>query len=215
MTNTVVFDCDGVLVDSEPISNRIFARVVSGEGLPTTYQDSLVRYLGRSTAECAAEIEAALGRPLRSNIVAEYERQTSEAFRTGLAPIPGVVDLLDTLVDAGIPRCVASSGTPAEIALRLELTTLGGYFGDRVYSASMVPRGKPEPDLFLYAAEQLGVDPATCVLIEDSPYGVRGGKAAGMTVVGLASLAPSHLLRAAGADLVVADITDAREAIGV
>ncbi|HEX2416585.1 MAG TPA: HAD family phosphatase [Micromonosporaceae bacterium] len=211
--DAVVFDCDGVLVDSEPISNRVFAQVLTEEGLPTSYEDSVRRYLGRNTAECAAEVRQILGRPLRTDVVAEYERRCAEAFREGLGPIPGVVHLLDALVSAGLPRCVASSGTPDEIALRLELTKLGSYFDDRVYSAVLVPRGKPAPDLFQYAADRLGADPARCVLIEDSPAGVRGGKAAGMAVIGLASLVEPHRLAEAGADLVLTRLTDAIPAI--
>jgi HAD superfamily hydrolase (TIGR01509 family) len=211
----VVFDCDGVLVDSERLSNQIFAQVITEEGLPTTFDDAVRLYLGRSTVECTADIEAALGRPLRTDVVGEYERRTFAAFRRELAAMPGIVELLDALVAAGVTRCVASSGTPEEIALRLELTSLTHYFDGRIYSAAMVPRGKPEPDLFEYAAAQLGTDPADCVLIEDSPAGVRGGKAAGMTVVGYASLLPPERLADAGADLVVTDIADAWSVLGV
>ncbi|MGH3738749.1 MAG: HAD family hydrolase [Micromonosporaceae bacterium] len=211
----VVFDCDGVLVDSERLSNVVFARVVTAEGLPTSFDDAVRRYLGRSTAECAAEIAAELGRPLRTDVIGEYERACAVALRAELVAVPGVVELLDALVAAGMPCCVASSGTPEEVDLRLKLTGLEGYFGEHIYSASMVPRGKPEPDLFLHAAGGLGVDPRRCLLIEDSPYGVRGGKAAGMTVVGLASLIAPDQLAAAGADLVVTDIGRARDLIGL
>jgi HAD superfamily hydrolase (TIGR01509 family) len=211
--DAVVFDCDGVLVDSEPLSNEIFAQVLTEEGLPTTYDDSVRRYLGRNTAECVAQIRRALGRELRTDVVAEYERRCAEAFRTRLDPVPGVVDLLDALVKADVPRCVASSGTPHEIALRLDVTRLGHYFGDLLFSAVMVPRGKPAPDLFRYAASRLDADPTRCVLIEDSPAGVRGGKAAGMVVIGLASLVTPALLAEAGADLVLTRIVDAIPAI--
>lgn len=209
----VVFDCDGVLVDSERLSNVVFAEVVSAEGLPTTFDESVARYMGRSTAECVAEIEAALGRPLRTDLVGEYEQRAGQLLRRDLTPVDGIIALLDSLVAKGIPRCVASSGTPPEIALRLAVTGLGGYFGDDVYSASMVARGKPEPDLFLFAAERLGVDSRDCVLVEDSPYGVTGGKLAGMTVIGYAGLLPAHRLRDAGADVVVDSMFDAAKAL--
>lgn len=215
MTAAVVFDCDGVLVDSERLSNQVFAEVVTAEGLPTSFDDAVRRYLGRSTAECAAEIAEELGRPLRTDLIGEYERRCALAFGAELVAVPGVVELLETLVAAGLPRCVASSGTPAEIALRLELTKLAHYFDHHVYSASMVPRGKPEPDLFRHAAAALGVDPHGCVLLEDSPAGVRGGMAAGMTVVGYASLIGPEALAEAGADHVITDIADARALIGV
>ena len=211
----VVFDCDGVLVDSERLSCQIFAEVVTEEGLPTSFEESVERYLGRSTVEAAAEIAERLGRPLRTDLVGEYERRSAAALRTQLTPIPGVVEVLDALVAAGVPRCVASSGTPAEIALRLEVTKLEHYFDGHVYSASMVPRGKPAPDLFLHAAAGLGAPPEECVVIEDSPYGVRGGKAAGMTVIGLASLVAPDCLAEAGADVVVTDITAVRDILGI
>lgn len=211
--DAVVFDCDGVLVDSEPLSNQIFAQVLTQEGLPTTYDDSVRLYLGRNTTECVAEVRRVLGRPLRTDVVAEYERRCAAAFRTRLDPVPGVVDLLDALVAADIQRCVASSGTPQEIALRLEVTRLGHYFGDLLFSAVMVPRGKPAPDLFRYAAARLDADPSRCVLIEDSPAGVCGGKAAGMVVIGLASLVSPDRLAEAGADLVLTRIVDAIPAI--
>jgi HAD superfamily hydrolase (TIGR01509 family) len=207
--DAVVFDCDGVLVDSERLSNLVFAQVLTEAGLPTSYQDSVRLYLGRNTAECVAQVRQILGRPLPIDAVGEYERRCAEAFREELDPVPGVIDLLDALVSAEVPRCVASSGTPDEIALRLELTKLGHYFGDRVYSAVMVPHGKPAPDLFRYAADRLGADPARCVLIEDSPAGVRGGKAAGMAVIGLASLVHPDRLVEAGADLVLTRLADA------
>ncbi|MGH3742195.1 MAG: HAD family hydrolase, partial [Micromonosporaceae bacterium] len=153
----VVFDCDGVLVDSEPLSNTILAQILTEEGLPTTFDDSVRLYLGRSNADALVDIQRALGRPLRTDVISEYKRRVAEAFRQQLRPVPGVTELLDELTTAGIPCCVASSGTPSEIGLRLEITRLGSYFNGRVYSASMVPRGKPHPDLFWYAAQQLGV----------------------------------------------------------
>jgi HAD superfamily hydrolase (TIGR01509 family) len=159
--------------------------------------------MGRSTVESVADIERELGRPVGFDLPAEYERRVHARHRDGLVAVEGVRELLDLLRDAAVPVCVASSGTPPEIAFRLAVTGLAGHFGEHTYSASMVARGKPEPDLFLLAAARLGVDPAGCVLLEDSPFGVRGGKAAGMTVIGYAALAAPDALRAAGADHVV------------
>jgi HAD superfamily hydrolase (TIGR01509 family) len=210
----VVFDCDGVLVDSERINNQVLAALVTRAGLPTTVEDTAARYMGRSTAECVAEVEHQLGRPLAFDLAAEYEDQVLYRQRAGLAAVPGVEKLLDGLRTAGIPVCVASSGTPHEIALRLALTGLDRFFGNHCYSASMVSRGKPAPDLFLLAAEGIGVDPTECMVIEDSPYGVRGGKAAGMTVVGYAALASARALRDAGADHVISDMADALVLLG-
>jgi HAD superfamily hydrolase (TIGR01509 family) len=208
MPPAIVWDCDGVLVDSERINNEVFAALVSKAGLPTTPAESVVRYMGRSTAECVADVEERLGRPIGFDLADEYHRSVRERHRTDLVAVPGARDLLDRLRERGTQVCVASSGTPAEIAHRLDLTGLARYFDDRVYSASMVARGKPAPDLFLYAAARLGVAPADCVLVEDSPYGVRGGRAAGMSVVGFAALVDPAVLRAAGADPIVTDLAD-------
>lgn len=203
MTKLVVFDCDGVLVDSEPINNAVFAELVTEAGLPTTLEQSIASYMGRATVECVADVERELGRPIGFDLADAYEHRVLARQRDELVAIDGVRDLLDLLREASVPVCVASSGTPREIAFRLRVTGLDGYFGEHCYSASMVARGKPAPDLFLLAADRMGVDPADCVLIEDSPFGVRGGRAAGMTVLGYAALADPHTLHDAGADHVV------------
>lgn len=215
MIKAVVFDCDGVLVDSERINNTLFAELVTRAGLPTTLEQSIARYMGRSTVESLAEVERELGRPVGFDLPAEYERLALARQRDGLTAVDGVRELLDLLREAAVPVCVASSGTPHEIAFRLARTGLAEYFGPHVFSASMVARGKPEPDLFLLAAHRIGVDPADCVLLEDSPYGVRGGKAAGMTVVGHAALASADTLRAAGADHVVTAMTQVPPLLGL
>jgi HAD superfamily hydrolase (TIGR01509 family) len=205
----VVFDCDGVLVDSERIGNAVFADLLTRAGLPTTAQNCVERYLGRSTVDCVADVERALGRPVGFDLGATFEREMLALLPRELTAIAGVQDVLDRLAAAGVPVCVASSGTPAEIAVRLAVTGLDRYFGHRCYSSSMVARGKPAPDLFLLAAAELGVDPADCVLIEDSPFGVAGGRAAGMTVIGYADLVAPGVLRAAGADHVVSTMAEA------
>jgi HAD superfamily hydrolase (TIGR01509 family) len=214
MVNGVVFDCDGVLVDSERINNEVFAELVTDCGLPTTFADSVRRYMGRSTTECVAEVERELGRPIGYDLAAVYTQRVIEAQRAGLVAVDGVAELLVGLRAGGIPVCVASSGTPEEIAFRLRATGLDQHFGVHCYSATMVARGKPAPDLFLLAAAQIGVDPAECVLIEDSPYGVQGGKAAGMTVIGFAALATPDRLRAAGADHVVTSMAQVSALLG-
>jgi HAD superfamily hydrolase (TIGR01509 family) len=211
----VIFDCDGVLVDSEPIANRVFAEVVTEEGLPTTYADSVANYLGRSFTECAADVVRELGRPLRTDLLGEYERRCAQRLRVELKPVPGVVDLLDALVAAGVPRCVASSGTPSLVTLKLSVTGLDAYFGERVFTAAMVERGKPAPDLFQFAARACGVDPADCVVIEDSPAGVRAARAAGATVVALVGLIPADRLAAAGADTIVTDLAAVAPLLGL
>ncbi|WP_131787142.1 HAD family hydrolase [Protofrankia symbiont of Coriaria ruscifolia] len=208
MIRAAVFDCDGVLVDSERINNEVLADLATRAGIPTSFADSVHRYMGRSTPECVTDMENALGCPIGFDLAAEYERLTLQRQRNDLQAVPGVRDLLDRLAHTAVPVCVASSGTPDEITSRLAATGLAGYFGTHCYSASAVAHGKPAPDVFLLAAEGIGVDPADCVLIEDSPYGVQGGKAAGMTVIGYATLAAPSTLRAAGADHIVTSMAE-------
>lgn len=215
MIHTVVFDCDGVLVDSERVNNEVLAELVTRAGLPTTAKDSAARYMGRSTPECVAEIERQLGHRIGFDLAREYEITALRRQRTRLTAVPGVEALLDRLREADIPMCVASSGTPDEIAVRLSVTKLDRFFGGRWYSASMVARGKPAPDLFLLAADRMAVRPTECVVFEDSPYGVQGGKAAGMTVVGYAALASPRTLRNAGADHIITDMSDAVGLLGL
>ncbi|GIF94924.1 HAD family hydrolase [Catellatospora citrea] len=215
MIKAVVFDCDGVLVDSEIINNAVFAELVTRAGLPTTLAQSIERYMGRATVECVADVERELGRPVGFDLPAEYEREVLARQRDGLTAVDGVRELLELLRDAAVPVCVASSGTPQEIAFRLRVTGLAEYFGEHCYSAAMVARGKPEPDLFLLAADRIGVDPADCALIEDSPFGVRGGRAAGMTVLGYAALASADTLRAAGAAHVVTAMAQVPPLLGL
>lgn len=203
----VVFDCDGVLVDSETINNEVIAQLATLAGLETSFEDSVRLYMGRATDECAAEIQQQVGRPLAFDFAGLYEQRVL-ARQKDLEPIEGVKDLLEWLTGRDLPLCVASSGTPAEIRHRLTTTGLLTFFGEHLYSASMVSRGKPAPDLFMLASERIGVRPESCLLIEDSRFGVQGGKAAGMQVVGFASLAAASTLLEAGADLIVRTMQD-------
>lgn len=210
----VIFDNDGVLVDSETLSNRVLAELVTELGLPTDVDTAVEKYLGRRTTDCVADIAAELGRPVPDSFITDYERRCGELLRTRLRPIDGVPELLTALRRTGTPFCLASSGTPDEIALRLTVSGLNTFFTDNVHSAVEVPRGKPAPDLFEHAAARMGFAPADCVVIEDSPAGVRAGKAAGMTVIGHADLAGPDRLRAAGADHVVPAMTRVAALLG-
>ncbi|WP_433531300.1 HAD family hydrolase [Micromonospora sp. CA-263727] len=198
----VVFDCDGVLVDSENINNEVFAQLATLAGVDTSFMDSVRLYMGRSTDECVAELEGQLGAPISFDFAAEYEKRVLDQQQS-LQAVQDVPVLLQWLAENNYPMCVASSGTPTEIRLRLTTSRLINHFGEHLYSASMVARGKPAPDLFLLAAQRLGVPPESCLVVEDSPFGVRGAKAAGMRVAGFASLASSEVLTEAGADLTV------------
>jgi HAD superfamily hydrolase (TIGR01509 family) len=211
----VIFDNDGVLVDSERLSNVVFAELVSGEGLATSFAQSVERYMGKRTTDCVAEIEAALGRPLPADFVPRYESRCAQLLRQDLVAVDGVVELLDAVRDNGVAHCIASSGTPEEIALRLSVTGLADRFDGNVFSGSMVAHGKPAPDLFEYAAKQMGVPASEAVVIEDSPAGIMGAKAAGCHVIGHAALLPPARLREAGADEVVTDMTQVAALLGL
>jgi HAD superfamily hydrolase (TIGR01509 family) len=192
----VIFDCDGVLVNSEPISNRVLAECLSDEGLPTTTEQSIERYMGRSWKTCEALIVKALGRPLSSGFADGYHARLYEAFDAELQPVPGIEDALDRIE---LPTCVASSGSHERIRRVLSVTGLLERFDDRIFSATDVRHGKPAPDLFLHAARASGFDAARCAVVEDSPAGVQAARAAEMRVFGYADLTPEDTLRAAGA----------------
>jgi HAD superfamily hydrolase (TIGR01509 family) len=177
----VIFDCDGVLVDSEPIANRILVAALDEAGLRLSLDEVMVRYVGRSMASVVALAEDELGQPLPDGFLDRVQALTFAAFRRELRPIPGVAEALAAL---SMPVCVASSGSPEKIALSLSLTGLDRFFHGKVFSASEVARGKPHPDLFLYAARRMAVAEQACIVIEDSLPGIEAAKAAGMRVFG-------------------------------
>ena len=196
----VIFDCDGVLVDSERLTVDEEARMLTELGWPMTPQEVVTRFMGRSLASELAEIADHLGQDAADRFEAELVPRLTAIFDAELTAVDGVPELLGALASAGVPTCVASSGLPDGIRRKLDRTGLRDHFGDRISSASEVEHGKPAPDLFLLAAERMGVAPADTVVIEDSVPGVEGGVAAGMTVYGFGGgLARSEDLRAAGA----------------
>ncbi|HEY5193797.1 MAG TPA: HAD family hydrolase [Solirubrobacteraceae bacterium] len=198
----VIFDCDGVLVDSERISNRVLAEMLTTEGLPTTLQEALAEYKGLLLSDTIARAEAKLGRSLPEGWVAEYERDRIEAFRKELEPIPGAAAAVQAITAAGIPVCVASQGKLSKTRLTLGLTGLRPLFpGGTLFSAWSVPRGKPHPDLFLHAAAVMGSKPAHCVVVEDMPSGVSAAVSAGMRVLGYTADSEEAALRQAGAEV--------------
>jgi HAD superfamily hydrolase (TIGR01509 family) len=199
----VIFDCDGVLVDSEPLSNRLLAEALSEIGLPMTAEETVREFMGRSWATVAAAVEERLGRPAPPELAESYHARLFEAFDRELEPIPGVVAALDRL---GRPACVASSGDHARIRRALGRTGLLERFDGKIFSAQDVAHGKPAPDLFLHAAERMGFDPARTAVVEDSPAGVQAGRAAGMRVLGFAANGAAGALEAAGADVLFSDM---------
>lgn len=192
----VIFDCDGVLVDSEPIANRVLGRMLAEQGwvVDDARMDEL--FLGRTMTHCMALAAERFGRPLPAGFQAEHDWRLFDALAAELVAFPGVEQVLDGLA---IPFCVASNGGPDKLRFSLARTGLLPRFEGRLFSAAEVACGKPAPDLFLHAARCMGVAPAACVVIEDSPAGVLAGLAAGMTVLGFAARTPPARLKEAGA----------------
>jgi HAD superfamily hydrolase (TIGR01509 family) len=212
----IIFDCDGVLVDSEVISCRIHAEVLTRHGYPITAEQVRQRFLGRTSLDATTEVERELGRPLAEAY--ELERQTTlfAALADAVEIIPHLHETLDAI---GLRKCVASSAVHEKIFTSLTRVKLYERFAPNIYSGSQVKFGKPAPDLFLFAAEQMNVPPARCLVIEDSVAGVTGGLAAGMLVFGFHG--GSHCrpdtadtLRAAGAAVTVDDMRQLPELIG-
>jgi HAD superfamily hydrolase (TIGR01509 family) len=197
----VILDSDGVLVDSEPLSNRELAAMLTELGLPTSAEESMATFMGRSWPACAELIEERLGRALPEDFADTYHERLYAAIEKELRPVAGVVDVLDSLEHR---TCVASSGSHEKLRRTLGRTGLLGRFEGRIFSANEVANGKPAPDLFLHAAAAMGFAPRDCVVVEDSPLGIEAAHAAGMKALGFAARTPPE--RLAGADAVFADM---------
>lgn len=189
----VIFDNDGVLVDSEGAANTILADLLTSYGAPTSVAEAVNEHLGTSLARVRARVEAA-GTVVPPSFEDDYHRRLFAAFDEGLGPVTGVADVVARL---DVPVCVASSGAHERIRRALKAIGLFDRFAGRVFSAEDVARGKPAPDLFLHAARTLGADPKRCAVIEDSPLGVEAATAAGMTSFAYAALTPPARLAAA------------------
>ena len=191
----VIFDNDGVLVDSEPISNRLLAAYLTELGHPTSYEDSLRDYMGSAMHRVHDLVEERSGLRLPADFDDVFHARVFAAFERELKPVVGAVEVLEKLAVDGVPYCVASSGSHERIRVGHRTTGLDRWFDDsRIFSAEDVGRGKPAPDLFLYAAERMGVEPERCVVVEDSPLGVRAAVAAGMDVYGFTAMTPAERL---------------------
>ncbi|MBZ6248639.1 HAD family hydrolase [Streptomyces olivaceus] len=188
----VIFDNDGVLVDSEPISNRLLAGYLTELGHPTSYEDSLRDYMGAAMHRVHDLVLERTGRRLPGDFDDVFHGRVFAAFARELEPVPGAVEVLEKLATDGVAYCVASSGSHERIRVGHRKTGLDRWFDDgRIFSSQDVGRGKPAPDLFLYAAERMGVAPARCVVVEDSPLGVQAAVAAGMDVYGFTGMTPA------------------------
>lgn len=201
----VIFDCDGVLVDSERITNRIFAGMLRELGIDISLDDMFERFVGRSMEQCLDAITEMLGQPPPADFVEDYRARTKAALESQLKPVPGIEAALDEIT---LPCCVASSGEPEKMRLTLGVTGLLPRFEGRLFSVTEVARSKPAPDVFLLAARRCNAAPPACVVVEDTPTGVAAGVAAGMTVYGYSALTPPARLLAAGAHRVFGDMAE-------
>ncbi|MET8807600.1 HAD family hydrolase [Streptomyces sp. NPDC004546] len=192
----VIFDCDGVLVDSERIAARVQVSLGAELGWPLTQEEVVERFIGRSHAVIREQVAARLGEETAAVWAERFEQLHHEAVNADLAPVDGLPEALDAIA---LPTCVASSGSHDKMRHTLGRTGLYDRFAGRIYSATEVARGKPAPDLFLHAARHMGVDPAACVVVEDSRPGVLAARAAGMRAFGYAGgLTPAERLEGPG-----------------
>ena len=208
----VIFDCDGVLVDSEPIANRVLCEQLEAAGLSITPEEVMSRFVGRTRDGCLALAAGLLGRPLPAGFAQEWDAALFDALRLEVRPVDGVESAIRSLT---IPFCAATNGTRERVRLTLDAAGLLPQFEGRIFCAADVARPKPAPDLFLHAANSMGVSASKCAVIEDTPTGARAGIAAGMTVFGYAAGTSStrEALEAEGAK-VFEDMTTLATLIG-
>jgi HAD superfamily hydrolase (TIGR01509 family) len=191
----IIFDCDGVLIDSEILSNRAEVALLKSFGIEFELGDYMAQFVGKSTKDVLKTIEASHAVSLPAEFRRLAETQIFTAFKTELQPIPGIFELINLI---NIAKCVASSSSLSRLDITLKITGLLDKFAPHIFSAEQVSCGKPAPDLFLFAAAQMQVDPDRCIVVEDSPYGVRAGVQAGMTVLGFTGgshIQPGHAAR--------------------
>lgn len=205
----IIFDCDGVLVDSEPVANRVLAALLSRHGFPMTAEESMAKFVGR-TIPGVIKMVADAGIDLPDDFEAQLRERDREAFARELQAMPGMAAALEQL--AGRPKCVASSGSPEKIRDNLTLTGLVRFFDPFLFSARDVTHPKPAPDLFLMAAARMGVAPDRCTVVEDTPLGVEAAKRAGMRALGFIGgghrkPSDADVLRKAGADEIFDDMS--------
>jgi HAD superfamily hydrolase (TIGR01509 family) len=199
----VIFDCDGVLVDSERLAVRTEAEILSSLGWPLTESDIVERFVGRSAAYMHQEIERELGRSVDWD--AEFEPRYREVFERELVAVPGIVEALDAIT---APACVASSGSHQKMRFTLGKTGLFDRFDGRIFSVDEVAHGKPAPDIYLFAAGKMGAAPERCAVVEDSASGATAGLAAGMAVFAFAGGVTSADALSIGGAVVFDDMRD-------
>jgi HAD superfamily hydrolase (TIGR01509 family) len=194
----VIFDCDGVLIDSEPIANRVFADRLATVGIAMTPEEVMRAFVGRSRDTCIAMAGEMRGAPLPADFAAEWDAALHEALAREVRPVEGIPELLRSLP---VPYCVASNGEPRHMRVGLEAAGLMPLVAGRLFSAAQVERPKPAPDVYLRAARAMGCTPERCAVVEDTPTGVRAGAAAGMAVFAYTGgpQSDARLLRSLGA----------------
>jgi HAD superfamily hydrolase (TIGR01509 family) len=203
----VIFDNDGVLVDSEPISNRLLAAYLTELGHPTSYEESIRDYMGSAMHRIHELVLQRTGQRLPESFDDVFHARVFAAFEQELVAVPGASGVLEKLAADDVPYCVASSGSHERIRVGHRTTGLDRWFDEeRIFSSQDVGRGKPAPDLFLYAAERMGISPERCVVVEDSPLGVQAAVAAGMDVYGFTAMTPAEKL--AGATRLFSDMRE-------
>ncbi|PXX43042.1 HAD family hydrolase [Undibacterium pigrum] len=201
----IIFDCDGVLVDSERITNTVFVKMLNELGLPLKLEDMFEQFVGHSMEQCMSKITAMLGQEPPAEFLADYRLRTKAALENELVVVVGIPEVLAQLT---LPYCVASSGDHEKMRTTLGVTGLWSKFEGRIFSVTDVNAPKPAPDVFLHAAATMGFAPADCVVVEDTPTGVRAALAAGMTVLAYAALTPAQRLRDAGAHIIFGDMLE-------
>ncbi|HET7609530.1 MAG TPA: HAD family phosphatase [Gammaproteobacteria bacterium] len=192
----VIFDCDGVVVDSERLVFEVFGSFLRSLGVHLSDAETREQFLGRSLPDCMAIVERLRGKPAPAGALERYMAERDRVLAARVQAVEGIREVLDALT---IPYCIASSGGYDKMRITLGATKLMPLFEGRLFSATEVPRAKPAPDIFLFAAERMGASPARTAVIEDSVNGVLAGSAAGMTVFGYVDLTPAAKLMEAGA----------------
>src|SRR3954468_779030 len=178
----LIFDCDGVLVDSELLEHGVDAELLADHGLSTTAAALMARFVGVSRRDMYDIVFAELRRPVPTGLLDERERIVWQRCWNDLQAIGGIDATLDLL--SGLPKCVASSSLPAKLQMKLARTGLARHFEPHLFSTALVARGKPAPDIYLHAAARVGYPPESCIVIEDAPAGVQGARQAGMRIMG-------------------------------
>lgn len=195
-TKLVIFDCDGVLVDSEPISNRIIAEELTARGLATSQATALELFAGGSLSRVDEYFKSQTGQDIDADFEPTYRSRTHQAFEEELQAVAGAEEMLKAIA---LAKCVGSNGPLHKIQSNLDKTGLRHFFDERLYSAYTIRRWKPKPDLYLHAAKEMAYAPEECVVVEDSLHGVEAAVAAGMTVFGYTGTKSAKALQAAGA----------------